>query len=66
VGKIPLAQLPWVAHSWHVALRVTARGLATRLMPHGTKAFQVELDFIDHRLHVQVSDGRASPHPLAA
>lgn len=58
VGKIPLMQLPWTCHSWHVALPVTARGLETRLMPHGTKAFQVEFDFLEHRLHVQVSDGR--------
>ena len=33
-------------------------------MPHGTKAFQVELDFLGHRLHVQVSDGRHASLPL--
>ena len=64
VGKIPLAQLPWTCHSWHVALAVTARGLATRLMPHGAKAFQVEFDFVEHRLRVQVSDGRHGTLPL--
>lgn len=64
VGKIPLATIPWTCHSWHVALSVTARGLATRLMPHGTKAFQVEFDFIEHRLRVQVSDGRHASLPL--
>lgn len=64
VGKIPLAQLPWICHSWHVALAVTARGLATRLMPHGTKAFQVEFDFLEHSLRVQVSDGRHASMPL--
>jgi hypothetical protein len=57
-------QLPWIRHSWHVAFTVTARGLATRLMPHGTKAFQVEFDFIEHRLIVQVSDGRHASLPL--
>jgi Family of unknown function (DUF5996) len=30
VGKIRLAQSPWVNHSWHVTLYVTARGLTTR------------------------------------
>jgi hypothetical protein len=64
VGKIPLMQLPWISHSWHVAFSVTARGLATRLMPHGTKAFQVEFDFLEHRLRVQVSDGRHASLPL--
>ena len=64
VGKIPLMQLPWTNHSWHVALSVTARGLATRLMPYGSKAFQVEFDFMEHRLRVQVSDGRQASLPL--
>lgn len=64
VGKLPLMQLPWVNHSWHVAFSVTASGLATRLMPHGTKAFQVEFDFLEHRLRVQVSDGRHASLPL--
>lgn len=64
VGKIPLAQLPWICHSWHVALVVTATGLATRLMPHGTKAFQIEFDFIEHRLEVRISDGRHASLPL--
>ena len=29
VGKIRLALTPWLNHSWHVALYVTARGLTT-------------------------------------
>lgn len=29
VGKIRLSQTPWLNHSWHVALYVTARGLTT-------------------------------------
>ena len=37
VGKIRLARTPWLNHSWHVALYVTARGLTTRRFPtaHG-------------------------------
>jgi Family of unknown function (DUF5996) len=30
VGKIRLAQTPWLNHSWHVVLCVTPRGLITR------------------------------------
>ena len=38
VGKIRLALTPWLNHSWHVTLHVSARGLATPLMPRiGTK-----------------------------
>ena len=33
VGKIRLARTPWLNHSWHVALYVTARGLTTSPIP---------------------------------
>jgi Family of unknown function (DUF5996) len=39
VGKIRLAQTPWLNHSWHVALYLTARGLTTSLIPHGARSF---------------------------
>lgn len=57
VGKIRLAQSPWVNHSWHVTLYVTAKGLTTSPIPYGTRTFEVDLDFIDHRLQVIASDG---------
>ena len=57
VGKIRLAQSPWVNHSWHVTLYVTVRGLTTSPIPYGTRTFQIDFDFIDHRLTVQSSDG---------
>jgi hypothetical protein len=57
VGKVRLTQSPWVNHSWHVTLYVTARGLTTSSIPHGTRVFQIDFDFIDHHLTVQSSDG---------
>src|SRR6187549_1942596 len=57
VGKIRLALTPWLNHSWHVALHVTARGLATPPIMHNGRAFQIEFDFIDHVLWVRASDG---------
>jgi hypothetical protein len=57
VGKIRLALMPWLNHSWHVTLRVTARGLATPLISTATHDFQIELDFIDHTLWVRTADG---------
>jgi hypothetical protein len=57
VGKIALALAPPMNHSWGVALQMTPRGLATRTLPHGTRAFTVEFDFVDHQLIVRVSDG---------
>jgi hypothetical protein len=57
VGKIRLAQTPWINHSWHVTLYATARGLTTSPIPHGARAFQIDFDFIDHRLLIQTNDG---------
>ena len=57
VGKVRLSQMPWVNHSWHVPLYVTARGLTTSLIPYGPRAFEIDLDFIDHRLQIAVSSG---------
>jgi hypothetical protein len=57
VGKVRLAQSPWLNHSWHVTLYVTARGLTTSPVPHGDRTFQIDFDFVDHRLVIQSSDG---------
>lgn len=64
VGKIRLAQTPWLNHGWHVPLYVTARGLSTSAIPHGSRAFEIEFDFRDHRLAIDVSDGGAKRLPL--
>jgi Family of unknown function (DUF5996) len=57
VGKIRLAQTPWVNHSWHVTLYVTPRGLTTSPIPYDGRAFQIDFDFIDHALLIQTSHG---------
>jgi len=57
VGKIRLVQTPWLNHSWHVVLYVSARGLTTSAIPFGTRAFQLDFDFLDHVLRVSTSDG---------
>ena len=57
VGKIRLVQTPWINHSWHVTLYVTARGLTTSPIPHGFETFEIRFDFIDHELRIVKSDG---------
>ncbi len=57
VGKIRLTLSPWINHSWHTTLYVTARGLTTSPIAYGTRVFQLDFDFIDHRLLVQTQDG---------
>jgi hypothetical protein len=64
VGKIALVQRPWVNHSWHVALRVTARGIGTGLIPHAAGSFQIDFDFVEHCLLLNVIDGRTIQLPL--
>jgi hypothetical protein len=57
VGKVRLAQTPWVNHAWHATLYVTARGLTTSPIPHGSRTFDIEFDFIAHQLAIRASDG---------
>jgi hypothetical protein len=58
VGKIRLARTPWLNHSWHVTLYVTANGLTTSPIPDGARSFQIDFDFIDQTLRISTSDGR--------
>ena len=64
VGKIRLAQSPWLNHSWHVTLYVTPRGLTTGTIPHGQHSFSIDFDFVAHKLVIQSSDGRLERLPL--
>ena len=57
VGKVRLAQSPWLNHSWHVPLYVTARGLTSAVIPHGETVFDLEFDFVDHELVLRTSRG---------
>src|SRR5207253_7143827 len=44
---------------------VTCRGLTTSPIPYnGGVDFQIDFDFVDHRLLVEVSDGRSESLPL--
>ncbi len=65
VGKVRLSQSPWMNHSWHVTLYVTARGLTTSPIPHGERTFQMDFDFLDHELVTRVDDGRVDILKLA-
>jgi hypothetical protein len=72
VGKIRLANEPLVNHWWNSTLYLTATGLTTSLMPHPTgPAFQIDFDFVDHRLEVRTVGGAArsvalGPRPVQA
>lgn len=58
IGKIRLVQTPWINHSWHVPLYLTARGLTTSPIPYGSRILQIDFDFIDHQLRLQTGAGQ--------
>lgn len=60
VGKIRLSLSPWVNHSWHTTLYVTATGLTTSAVPYGSRSFQIDFDFFEHQLLLRSSDGRSA------
>jgi Family of unknown function (DUF5996) len=66
VGKIRLARTPVVNHWWNVTLHVTDRGLTTGLIPGGpAQAFQIDFDFLAHRLEITRADGERRVIALA-
>jgi hypothetical protein len=65
VGKIRLMQSPHLNHWWQVALYLTARGLTTSPMPYGLRTFEIDFDFVDHKLVLRTNDGSVRDFALA-
>lgn len=65
VGKVRLAQTPWVNHQWHVTLYLSARGLTTSPIPYGNRIFEIEFDFLRDVLELRTSEGGTAEIPLA-
>lgn len=64
VGKVRLERTPWINHSWHVPLYVTARGLGTSAIPADGRVFEMEFDFGERSLRVVASNGATASVPL--
>jgi hypothetical protein len=64
VGKVRMALAPPLNHWWHTTLYATSRGLTTSAIPYGSRQFQVDFDFIDHRLEVTDTSGGSWSLPL--
>jgi len=64
VGKVRLALTPLVNHWWNVPLYVSARGLTTSPIPYGDRLFELQFDFLDQQLVLQMSDGSRTVLPL--
>jgi Family of unknown function (DUF5996) len=64
VGKIRLALMPSINHTWSVALYPSAYGLTTSPMPYGNQMLQIDFDFIEHALLLRTSGGGRINLPL--
>ncbi len=56
-GKIRMLKTPPVNHWWHVPLYVTSCGLGTSPIPDGARTFEINFDFVDHRLRIDTTEG---------
>jgi hypothetical protein len=64
VGKVRLSLTPWINHGWQVVLYVTARGLGTTPISIDNEIFEIEFDFVSHRLVIRTSRGEERTLPL--
>src|SRR5215210_4844862 len=58
VGKLKLSVNPHLNHWWQVPLYVGTRGLTTGAMHYPDSSFQIDFDFIEHKLFVRESNDR--------
>lgn len=64
VGKVRLALMPKINHTWNVTLYPTVRGVTTSPMPYGAEMLQVDFDFIERYLRLETSQGGRVSLPL--
>jgi len=64
VGKVRLALSPNINHWWGVPLYVNALGLTTSAVPYSGGNFDVQFDFIHHKLVIRTSNDAILPLAL--
>jgi hypothetical protein len=57
VGKIRLALTPPINHTWNVTLYPTVRGVTTSPMACGNRFLQIDFDFLEHALCMEMNTG---------
>ncbi len=65
VGKIRMALTPLVNHYWNATLYVSPRGLTTSAIPYDGGIFEMEFDFLAHKLAIDTSAGDVRALDLA-
>lgn len=64
VGKVRLSLAPMINHWWQAPLYVTATGLTTSPIPCADRTFQIDFDFVDHRLWIRTNTGAGQTFAL--
>lgn len=65
VGKIRLELTPQTNHWWNVPLYVSPRGLTTSIIPYKNRCFEMEFDFLEHKLVIRTTDPKTMSVALA-
>jgi hypothetical protein len=70
IGKTKLRRAPIANHWWNSTLHLTSRGFTSGPIPAGARTFDLEMDFVDHRVVLSTSDGpreaiEMRPRPVA-
>lgn len=65
VGKIRLELTPKTNHWWNVPLYVSSRGLTTSIIPYKNRCFEMEFDFLEHKLVIRTTDPKTMSVALA-
>jgi hypothetical protein len=64
-GKIRIALMPLQNHWWNAALYLNTSGLTTSPIPYRGEIFEIQFDFINHRLEIRTSYGAVRTLALA-
>ncbi len=57
VGKIKLQFVAYKNHWWNITFFPTVRGFTTGIIPCGTRCFEMDFDFVDHKINIKIDDG---------
>lgn len=57
VGKIKLKCMPRKNHWWNITLLINEKGITTGTMPYANGCFEIQFNFINHRLEIVTSNG---------
>jgi Family of unknown function (DUF5996) len=64
VGKVRLALSPRINHWWEVPFYVNAVGLTTSAIPYKQGVFEIEFNFLEHKLTISTCEGGQRVLPL--